>query len=767
MVKGTLAFLCGIIIVQYLPQLLSPIWLALLLPLALLPWLPPMRQHHGHLLAWCAIGALWAWGHGAWMLRNELSATLEGAELVVEGVIATIPEGDQQRQRFVLDCEQLWQGDKVLPCPGLLRLAWYRTEVELLAGQRWRLQVRLKRPHGMVNPGGFDYEGWLFQQRIRATGYVREGVQTVLMTQDSRRYPLQSLRQKLYSRLRAIGGDNPMTGLVTALAMGERQGISQVQWQVFRSSGTNHLVAISGLHIGIVAGLAFIFFRRVWAYSVRANRFLPAPKAAALAALLIAGAYAALAGFSIPTQRALIMVSVVMLALFAQRNLRPARTLAVALGLVLLIDPLAVLAPGFWLSFAAVAVILYGMGGRIRSDSLWWRWGRAQVVVAVGLAPLLALLFQQVPLIGPLANVVAVPWVTLVVVPLVLLAVVFLSFWPALGALLLKLALLSCEGLWWWLQWAANLLPAHWGLWAPTLWSLVPASIGLAWLLAPRGWPARWLGLFCFAPLVLLRTAAPPAGEVWITQLDVGQGLAVVLRTANHVLLFDTGPRYGEELDAGTAVIVPYLRQQGIGQLDALLLSHGDIDHVGGAVAILAALPVQHVLANGTELPGVSPDECRRGAAWLWDGVRFEILHPVSVTAAVYSDNNGSCVLRVESARGSALLGADIEAATEAELVDRQREKLRAEVLLAPHHGSRTSSTPGFVQAVSPRYVLFATGYRNRYQFPHPAVVSRYQDDGAELFDSARDGAITVKLGGEHIMLQTEREQARRYWFSD
>lgn len=767
MVAGTLTFLLGILLFQQLPDLPGPLWLLVLMPLALLSLWSPLRQRHGWLMATAITGFLWAWVHAAYLLRHELPAELEGVELEVEGVVAAIPESDPQRVRFLLECERMRRGKEPLDCPGRLRLTWYRAEVELEAGQRWRLQVRLKRPHGMVNPGGFDYEGWLFQQGIRATGYVREEGQTRLLEQDSGRFPLQRLRQRLLLHIHGATGMHPLAGLVAALAMGERQGISAAQWQVLRATGTNHLVAISGLHIGIIAGLAFFLGRRLWSLSARATRYLPAPKAGALAALLAAAAYAAMAGFSIPTQRALIMVTVVMMALFSQRALRPARVLALAMGLVLSIDPSAVLAPGFWLSFAAVAVIIYGMGGRLGTGGLWWRWGRVQLVVALGLAPLLAIWFQQVPLIGPLANLLAVPWVSLVVVPLVLLAVVLLPWLPAVAEAVMHLVLWSLEGLWWWLQWSADLLPAHWGVLAPSTWGMALAGIGLIWLLAPHGWPARWVGGLWLLPLVLHRPAAPAGGEAWLTQLDVGQGLAVVVRTAGHALLFDAGPRYGEELDAGEAVIVPYLRQQGIDKLDVLLLSHGDIDHVGGSEAVMAALPVGHTLASGRGLPLEHFEQCRRGMSWQWDGVRFEILHPAANGNAGASDNNGSCVLRIITAGGRALLTGDIEVEAETELVTRIPEQLRSEVVVVPHHGSRTSSSANFVAAVAPDYVLYSSGYRNRYHFPHPAVVTRYREAGAQALNSATDGAITLRLGGERIEVVTARQELRRYWYSD
>lgn len=764
MVAGTLAFLSGIVIFQFQPEVPHLAWLAVLLPLLLSPWLAPSRWCRiARPLSLAAAGLLWAWLHAAYVLHHELPAVLEGDDLVVEGVIASLPEADGQRARFLFEVEQMHYRGEDVPPPGRVRLAWYRPYPELEAGQRWRLQVRLKRPHGMANPGTFDYEGWLFQQRIRATGYVRAGADTVLVAADSGAFPLQRLRQDLHERLRAAVGDHPHGGLVAALALGERQGVTREQWQRLRATGTNHLIAISGLHIGIVAGLLFFLVRRFWPWPER----VAAPRAAAVAALVAAALYAALAGFSIPTQRALIMVAVAMLALYGGHALRPARVLSLALLAVVLLDPLAVLSPGFWLSFGAVAVILYGMGGRLATSGWWWRWGRVQVLVALGLAPLLAVWFQQVPLIAPLANLLAVPWVSLLVVPLVLLGTVLVSLWSWGGAALLSLATLELDALWGWLGWCAGLLPPQWSAWAASPWTLLPAAVGLSWLLAPRGWPARWLGLLWLLPMLLVRPAAPLPGEASVTVLDVGQGLAVLVRTAQHTLLYDTGPRYGPDNDAGEMIIVPVLHHYGIRRIDTLILSHGDSDHAGGAGAVFDALEVGRFLSGAVvPLPWREHQTCRRGQRWQWDGVDFELLFPPPQGVSSGRGNDSSCVLRIRTAGAAVLLSGDIEAAAERELLASVPQQLAAEVLVAPHHGSKTSSTAPFVTAVAARHVLFSVGYRNRYGFPHPTVTARYRNVGAELHDTAAQGAITVRLGAAGVAVESWRHQARRYWFS-
>lgn len=467
-----------------------------------------------------------------------------------------------------------------------------------------------------------------------------------------------------------------------------------------------------------------------------------------------------------------------MAAVVAGRPLRAGRTLALALFAVLLLDPLAVGGAGLWLSFGAVALILYAMGGRLgragtRADgspagrpdagavsgpgaTLWWRWGRVHLVVALGLAPLTLALFQEASLVAPLANLVAVPWTTAVVVPLTLLGTATLAVSDALAAAVLWLAGGATALLWWWLDTLAAAPLAAWRL-AVAGWTLVPAVLGAVWLLAPRGWPGRALGVVGLLPLLFSPPSLPPPGAFRLTVLDVGQGLAAVVQTRRHVLVYDAGPRYRSGFDTGRAVVLPYLRAAGVTRLDTVVISHAGMDHRGGLGAVRAALPVGRLLAGDTERPPGS-EPCRRGQRWRWDGVSFRILHP----AVPRSGNDGSCVLRVAADGRSVLLTGDLEAVGEGALLAAGVEPTT--VVVAPHHGSRTSSTPAFVAATAPAYVVFSTGYRNRYGFPDPVVAARYRAQGARLLDTAAAGAVTIRTGGG-LAVERYRDAARRYWW--
>lgn len=769
---AALAFLAGTWWLQQQALLPAWRWSLLLVPLLVLFALTPAaRSLPARVPIFALMGLLWAsaWGHLA--LQGGLAPSLEGRDLLVEGQVIGVPVADGRGTRFRLRPLRLWLGaaghEQRLPLPGDLLLAWYREAPLLQPGECWRLRVRLKRPSGFMNPGGFDYEGWLLREGIRARGYVREA----RAEDENRRLQAAAGRgvDRLRARLRAgivtaLDG-HPQTALVTALVVGDRSMLSNDQWQTLTATGTNHLLAISGLHVGLVAGLAFFLGRWSWARSARLSLHLPAPKAGAVAALLAATAYAALAGFAVPTQRALVMVAVVMLALLLGRRSRPSSVLALALLLVLIIDPLAVLAPGFWLSFAAVAVILLGAAGRLGRRG--WREGAwVQWRVTLGLLPLLALFFQQASVVAPLANLFAVPWVGLLTVPLSLIGSAGWLLSPHLGAPLLGLAADSLALLWWLLTALQAWPHAQWSLPAPAAWALVCAMFGVLWLLLPRGWPGRWLGLVWLLPLFVARAPALPPGQAEFTLLDVGQGLAAVVRTRGHTLVFDTGPRFPSGFDTGRAVVAPFLRQRGVERLDLLLVSHGDNDHRGGAASLAAAFPPTRVLSSVPQrLPGLAAEPCRAGEGWSWDGVRFELLHP-SLAIGVGEGNNRSCVLRVSAGDQHLLLTGDIERPAEESLLRQRPADLRAELLVVPHHGSRSSSTAAFIDAVAPRYALFPVGYRNRYRLPAPAVIDEYAKRRIQRLDTARHGAIVFRLGtGDGPRLEaTWRQTAARYW---
>ncbi len=755
-----LFFLFGILLFQQTTTSPDCSWLfaAMLLPLAL--WWPAIRLPLASLA-----GFLWALLHACLILGNALPAELEGVDVEITGTVSSLPEQGTHHARFQFDLESLSHNGKSYDSPKRVLLSWYGKRPELSAGERWRLTVRLKRPHGFMNPGGFDYEGWLYRQHIDATGYVRHKSSYSPLASSPLLHPLDRLRQRLQRQLADLQGGEPYLGLIGALAIGDRSAIQPQQWQVLRATGTNHLMAISGLHIGLVAGMAFFLGRRIWGLLGRAPLRLPATKAGALVAVLAASLYASLAGFSIPTQRALIMILVVMGALLLQRQLSPARVLVVALAGVLVLDPLAVLATGFWLSFAAVAVILYGLGGRLQKGPGWRQWGQVQWVVSLGLLPLLMLSFHQAPLLSPLANLVAVPWVSLLVVPLILLGVAGLLLYPPLGSWLLLQAAHLLGWLWPLLEWFANI---EGGVWqpatAPTPWALIAAAIGVLWILAPRGIPARWAGVVWTLPLILARPSHPHQGEVWFTLLDVGQGLAAVVQTQHHTLIYDTGPRFNDRFDTGQAVLIPFLRQQGIHHLDILIIGHGDNDHIGGAHSLLQRYHPDHILTTVPEKLPPMAEQCNRGQTWLWDGIRFSILHPSPGDRP--QGNNASCVLKVETSAGDGLLlTGDIERRAERQLVTANPSALHAKILIAPHHGSKSSSSARFIEAVAPEYVLFPVGYRNRFHHPHPRVVMRYRARGVRMLDSATQGAIRFKMDENGVSRpESYRLSARHYW---
>ncbi len=779
---GTLAFLAGILVLQQLDELPDQRWCLLLMPLLLVVVFGKWLRYPALL----ACGLLWALFSVAGSLFMGIAPGVEGEDVIVEGVVASIPsrlagsvmwrpkdaqkriatDGDDSRGlRFEFDVISLHQGATQYSTPGRILLSWQEAPADLRVGDTWRLQVRLKRARGLMNPGGFDYEGWLFRHQLRATGYVRPSGPRQRIASNASGYTIDRLRQRIATGIAAALPASPYAGIITALTIGEQRAISSTQWEVFSRTGTTHLVAISGSHITLVAGLLFFVARWGWSRLGSLALRWPAPKAAAVIALLGAVYYAALAGFSIPVQRALIMVLVVMMGILLQRNRALSHTLAVALLLVLLYDPLAVMEAGFWLSFGTVALILFAMGNRMVPEGMWWTWGRLHWLITIGLAPVMLILFQRVSLISPVANFIAVPWVNVLVVPPALVGALLTLMSPLLGGWVLALVEFAVAGLWPILKWLSDLDVAQWTQHAPPWWALLPGLVGVALLLAPKGLPGRWLGVVWLLPMFFLPIPKPAAGEVWFTLLDVGQGLAAVVRTRDHALVFDTGPRVSQNFDTGEAVVTPFLRAVGVMQLDMLIVSHGDNDHMGGAQSIIKEMTVKRVLTSVPhQMQWARAQQCSSGQTWRWDGVEFQILNPPA--DMVSDDNDGSCVLRITNAAGSVLIPADIEKGAERRLLDIVPDALRARILVAPHHGSKTSSTQDFLDAVHPDYVLFPAGYRNRYGHPKPEVVARYRAMNVHMYDSAQHGAITFKLDaqGKIAPPDTYRQSGRRYW---
>ncbi len=748
----------GVCLLQWFPVLpdsrilLAALFLLLFFyrRMPLLRWLAPL-----------ALGFVWAWGHAVWQLQGAIAPELEGQDLILVGIVTSLPEPRGSGTRFVFDVPAL-KGEEGGPrFSGRARLTWYRGAPELRAGERWRLRVRLKAPHGFANPGGFDYEGWLFREGVRATGYVRASTANGRL--EAAGWGVDRLRQQIRQRLRAVAGDTGALGLIQALVLGDRSGIGHEHWEVLTRTGTNHLIAISGLHVGILAGLAYVLVRWFWRRSLWLIQRLAADRAAAVGALLAATGYAALAGFSVSTQRALIMLAVVFGAVLLRRTLRPAHGLLAALTLVLVLDPMASLSYGFWLSFAAVAVLLYGMGLRVGAGGLLWRWGRAQWLVALGLLPLLLLLFGRASVVAPLVNLLAVPLFGALLLPWVLLsallAVILELHWPLnVAAWLLTQGFSG-------LEWLASQPWAAWTLPEQPLWAWLLAYVGVVLLLAPRGLPGRWTGAVMLLPLFLIQPEVPGAGAFRFILLDVGQGLAAVIQTRRHLLLFDTGPVFSSGFNTGAAVIAPFLRARGMRRIDRLVVSHGDKDHAGGLVGLVGTVPMGEVLSGEpAKLQGVSAELCRSGMEWIWDGVHFRILHPQLPLPA--SSNNRSCILQVQNGSGSVLITGDAEWDVERQLTSELGRALGSSVLVAGHHGSNTSTSDAFLHQVAPQYVLFSAGYRNRYGFPRPEVQERVAAAGAKALDTMRSGAIELLFPpeGTPTAPRSYRGERRRYW---
>lgn len=728
-------------------------------------------------------GFAWAAACGHWRLADELPFGSEGRDIRLTGVVAGLPQAFGNGVRFELEVEQA-----DAPVPSRISLAWYRgwerdaepgparepgdaalpALPEVHAGERWRLAVRLKRPHGNLNPQGFDYEAWLFERGVRASGYVRAAAENHRLDAFVPRFgtAVERLRERIRARFLHALPDRDYAGVLAALVMGDQRAIDSGLWQLFARTGISHLMSISGLHVTMVAGLGAwavsFFWRRRPALMLR----LPAQKAAAAAGWATAFAYCLLAGFGVPAQRTLYMLSVVALALWLGRGASGSGVLALALLLVLLADPWAVLSAGFWLSFGALALLFYIVAGRVGPGHWLAEWGRAQWAVTIGMVPALLALFQQFSLVSPLANALAIPLVSFVITPLALVAAVL----PFDALLLLAHQLLA--GLMAVIEWLAQLPLAVWQQHAPPPWAVLLATLGCAWLLLPRGFPSRWAGALLFLPLVFAPPPRPGPGELRLTVLDVGQGLAVHAQTAGHDLLYDTGPQFSTDANSGNRILLPYLRAIGVRRLDGLIVTHPDGDHAGGAISVLDGIPVDWTASS---LPAGHPFRhapghrgCADGQRWTWDGVTFEMLHPRAVdgdsAAAWRSGNDLSCVLKVSAAGKRVLLSADIEAAAEAALLARHGPRLRADWLLAPHHGSRTSSTPAFVAAVGASTVVFPVGYRNRFRHPNAEVLRRYEARGARLLRTDRDGAVTLHLGADGETLALEREVRRRYW---
>ncbi|WP_255536716.1 DNA internalization-related competence protein ComEC/Rec2 [Polynucleobacter sp. 80A-SIGWE] len=769
------------------------------------------------LLAVCcfALGFAWNAHYAQSRLANILSIEYESKDLILEGRVNALPQSSPGGAKFSLEVDKAYLGKSLIESfPGQVYLSWQpawrnpQDVPEVIPGQRWEFKVKIKRPYGSLNPYTFDFERWSFYQDFGASGSVRSG--KLITEKDIRftefalgmEYQRWKLRQKIQ---RLLPKDARYGGVIAALVMGDQNAIDQEDWRVFNATGIGHLISISGLHVTMLAGFGAMLATFLW----RRNTLplmIPVSKVAAAVGFLTAFVYAWLAGFQIPAQRTMYMVGVVAFALWSGRNPRSFDIWWWALAFVLLIDPMAPYTPGFWLSFGAVAAILYAMqdsDGLLglptgRELELDWRHRvmqalreacRVQAVVTIALLPLTLYWFYQVSIVSPLANAVAIPVVSYIVTPLAIAGALLPDF---IGKWLLMPAHATMDYLSIMLSWMASW---RWAIaWSsqPAGWAVALSTIGIVIAIRPgsirRSWPSRTIGLVLCATLFIqpISNGNLVNGEFRATVLDIGQGTVVLIETKTKRLLYDTGPIQGKD-NAGQRIILPYLRGLGINHIDRMVISHSDSDHIGGAASLLkeigfdsmmGSLPSTNPLLVNLEGRGVPAIPCRFGQQWTWDGVEFHIWHPNELT--IFEDphprkpNEVSCVLEVRNQSTSFWLTGDVEKQGEAEMVERLTQdvlsdlKDRTLIFMAPHHGSKTSSSQGLLLALSPDEAFAQNGYRNRYGHPHPTVTARYESMGIPFYQTPNTGAqvweFPVNSGSKKMESLFWRQDSKRLW---
>ncbi|MFV2060672.1 MAG: DNA internalization-related competence protein ComEC/Rec2 [Gammaproteobacteria bacterium] len=775
----TIAFLTGIITLSFQSQLFP---LAISYSFILLSPLLLFKKRYITLAFCFSAGFIWATVVAQNTLQNKIASELEGKDIVVTGIISSLPEQINRRTKFELSVNTVTYNNRNYSSPKKITLNWYGKSPKLIPNDKWQLVVRLKKPNGYQNPGGFDYEAWIFQNGIDAKGYVRKNNLNKLLDVNQSSFSFTRMRYSIKQKLEATVAPK-YRPIILALLIGDKSEINNDQWRVFRKTGTSHLIAISGLHIGLIAALVFFISRWLWGYYSIGVEIIPSPKVAAILAIISAVIYSGMAGFSLPTQRALIMLCVIMISILLDVRAQSWKTLAIALLLVLIFSPFAVMNPGFWLSFFAVAVILYFSKSTKFNNKLvssLYSWGLIQLVIAIGLLPFVLLFFKESSIISPIANLVIVPVFSFIIVPLVFIAGCLVFIFPFLSKIFFSIVIFILDKVWFFLEYLSELNFASFQINYLTVSAFLLACIGVGLVFLPKKFPTKYLAPVFFIPIFFSKITPPDFGTAKITLLDVGQGLSAVIQTQRHTLVYDTGPRYSESFNTGRTVVIPFLKISGISKVDTIIISHGDNDHIGGLKSIIESIEVDSILTSVTtkvksrirKNKKISIENCYNDNQWLWDGIKFQIIHP-GIDSEL-KNNNASCVLKVstiaeesDSAKQtySILLTGDIEAEAESEIIDNDTHNIKSNIVIAPHHGSKTSSTEEFVTRINPDYVLYPVGYRNRYQFPTDVVSQRYRSQGVAEYSTSEYGAISFDLNASKLKKpELYRVSQRRFW---
>jgi len=769
-----MSFTLGVMAGCFIPELLPfGTLLCFCLPIFLTYHFPRFR-----LAAGFSLGIAWLIFNATMQKQEILPVAFEQQNLLVRGIIRGLPQNTEFATRILLVKAQICPGQDISDCaesPDAVEREFLLndyTDTSYEPGQQWLLEVRLKRPHGMANPGGFDYEAWLFSQGIDATGYVKDSKYNRVINQDVPNgffYRVDRVRQKFRQAVSELSLEEP--AFLLALTIGDRSAFTEHARKLLSATGTNHLMVISGLHLSLVAWLIFRFNATIMRSFPSLCLTIPACRLATWIAFAGTGCFGLFAGFSLPVQRALVMVFCVFTGVLLDRQTQGYNHLSLALLLVLLIDPFALMNTGFWLSFGAVYLLLLSLNHsssvpRNKVSGPLFKILRSQFFPFSGLAPLMLYLFSSLSLLTPVVNLLAIPFISMLVVPLCLLAVLVYLLAPSLLPLIITLpdfllALYTDA-----LEKVIELVPDS-GFRIPQLplWGVGIQFVLITVLLCYKNLLYRLaVLLLIFLPYMYSRDR--PAQQAFNLQvLDTGQGLAAVLVTSNHLLIYDTGPAYSPRFNAGSGVVIPFIQAYNLGQADILMVSHGDSDHAGGARALLTEFPDSKFMV-GEKIPGTDRRQvlCESGQYWVWDKVHFQVIGP---GIRFDRSNNNSCVLRVSAGDYSVLLPGDIEKDAELALVANRQIRIAANILLAPHHGSRTSSTPPFIRDVAPEYTVVTAGYLNRFNHPHSDVVSRYKRFGSSLVHTSQGGMITFRISDKDGIQGPElyRQQIRRFWY--